>query len=56
MSDAYNDGIEARYRINKYKNYTTTPENPYPENSKEAEDWDERFANGTEDFLRLQEI
>lgn len=55
MSEAYNDGIEAAYRIGKYQNYTDIPDNPYSENSKEANDWNEGFGDGTEDFLRSQE-
>lgn len=56
MSEAYNDGIEAAYRIGKYKGYTNILENPYSKNSKEHDEWAKGFKDGTEDFIRLQEI
>lgn len=56
MSEAYKDGIEAGHRINKYKDCGDVPDNPYPENSKEYNEWEEGFGDGTEDFIRLQEI
>lgn len=35
--EAYSDGIDASYRINKYKGCKTMPECPYPKESKEEE-------------------
>jgi len=54
LIEAYSDGIDAAYRINKYAAYKTVPDNPYPLNSAEAKAWDDGFGDGTEDFIVAQ--
>ena len=49
--EAYKDGIEAAYRINKYIGCKHVPENPYSEHSEESNAWKDGFGDGTEDLI-----
>lgn len=52
--EAYQDGLYAAYRIEKYEGYTLPPGNPYPDNSIFSEEWNKGFSDGIDDICSYQ--
>lgn len=47
----YMRGSAAAYRIDEYEDCTATPNNPYPEGTTEADDWQRGYDDSIEHML-----
>lgn len=56
LDEAYKDGLDAAYRINKYEGFKSTPPCPFEQGTENDVAWWQGFGDGTQDLVGSYEL